>query len=125
VAAITRTSTVRVTSSPTRSYSPPCSTRDSFGCSSIGRSPIPSRKIVPPSVNRFREQLLPYTGFSPYEHGRFSKRDRLDLLHDLPQRWAGPDDAARRDGRVSGPKLTAESYRGMIGNQGHAHRCPR
>jgi hypothetical protein len=66
-------------------------------------------------VNLFREQLLPDTGFSPYEHGRFSKRDRLDLLHDLSQRWAGPDDAARRDGGVSGPKITAESYRGMIG----------
>ena len=50
MAAITRTSTFRVPSAPTRSYSPSCSTRSSFGCSSTGRSPISSRKIVPPSA---------------------------------------------------------------------------
>ena len=54
MAAITRTSTVFVRDDPTRSNSPSCSTRRNFTWMSGARSPISSRKIVPPSASSKR-----------------------------------------------------------------------
>src|SRR6266511_4322235 len=54
VAAMTRTSTRSVRVLPRRSNSPCSSTRSSFACSSSGRSPISSRKIVDPSATSNR-----------------------------------------------------------------------
>jgi hypothetical protein len=51
VAATTRTSTLRSLVSPTRRMVLSCSTRRSFTWSSIGSSPISSRKSVPPSAS--------------------------------------------------------------------------
>ena len=45
-----RTFIFRVRSSPTRSYSPSCSTRSNLLCNSNGISPTSSRKRVPPSA---------------------------------------------------------------------------
>src|SRR5271167_4162172 len=50
VAAITRALSLSVSTLPTRLNSRSCSTRNSLGCSSTGRSPISSRKIVPVSA---------------------------------------------------------------------------
>ena len=51
---MTRTSARRVRDDPTRSNSPSCSTRRSLPCISSGRSPISSRKSVPPSASSKR-----------------------------------------------------------------------
>ncbi len=50
MAAITRTRTFRVTTSPTGFTSPACSTRRSLPCISSGMSPTSSRKMVAPSA---------------------------------------------------------------------------
>ena len=54
MAAITRTFTGIARVPPTRSISPSCSTRSSFTWRSSGRSPISSRKMVPPSASSKR-----------------------------------------------------------------------
>ena len=51
VAATMRTSAWRGLRLPTGMYSPSCSTRSSLGWSASGRSPISSRKSVPPSAS--------------------------------------------------------------------------
>ena len=51
VAATTRTSTLMLSLPPTRRTSLSCSARSSLACISSGRSPISSRKSVPPSVS--------------------------------------------------------------------------
>ena len=54
MAAMMRTSTLRVRSAPTRSNSHSCSTRSSLACSSSGISPTSSRKSVPRSASSKR-----------------------------------------------------------------------
>ena len=59
--AITRTLTLRVASSPTRSKLPSWSTRSSFAWSANGISPTSSRNRLPPSANwkRPRSRIAP------------------------------------------------------------------
>src|SRR4051812_40924866 len=59
VAAMTRTSTFKVSVPPTRSNSRCCSARRSFTCVESGISPISSRKSVPPSASSNRPSLRP------------------------------------------------------------------
>ena len=54
---MTRTRTLRVTTSPTGLISPVCSTRRSLACISSGMSPTSSRKMVPPSARSKRPGL--------------------------------------------------------------------
>src|SRR5437879_4848529 len=89
VAAMTRTRTRRVATSPTGLISPAWSTRRSLPCISSGISPISSRKIVPPSA--------------------FSNRPTLSAMAPVnaPRRWPNNSDSISEG--VSAVQLTVRS----------------
>ncbi len=84
VAAIRRTSALIVAVPPTRSNSFSCSTRSSLICMAGERSPISSRKSVPPCASSKR----PFAGGHRAGEGALLVAEELALDHALRQRRA-------------------------------------
>ena len=116
---MTRTSTLIVRVPPTRSNSPSCSTRRSFGCSSSGSSPISSRKIVA-AVGELEAPDLAgkragESALLVAEELRFDQLRRQRRAVDLHHRPLAPAalivDRAR-DHLLAGPRLALQEHGG-------------
>jgi hypothetical protein len=98
VAAMTRTSILRLRLSPTRSICCSCRTRSSLACRSSrssGNSPTSSRKIVPPArtgvADGAGDEFLSGAGFTGDQNRGAGGRDKLDLVQDGPHSGAVAD----------------------------------